>query len=143
MKVLKVYDKINRNTFHYDANTGNLIIKKFYNDFDYLTIFVNTKLFCSKNDRMAYFSCIYTVNNSIRETLDITGKYIFFTKINQNGLLAHSDRIHIKDKKSIVTIDRIYDNINEFIELENHKGKNTIKFKIRNEILNNFKNKAK
>ena len=140
MKILKIYDKINRNLFHYDTNTGNIIIREFYDDNNHCVIFINTKLFKSKNEKIAYFSYVNTTNSVITETLDITGKYIFFKTMNINGLLTHSERIHLKDNKSILLIDRIYDDVNEFLEVENYRGNKTVKFKVKNEILNQFLN---
>lgn len=143
MKILKVFDKINRNVYQHDASTGNVAIREFYNGNDFFAILINTRIFKNKNERMAYFSYIDVVNNTVRKTLDITSKYMFFTQTNEKGLLVHSERIHLKDQKSIITLDRIYDIADEFIELENHKGRKTVKFKVKNEILNNLLNTTK
>ncbi len=137
MKILKVYDKINRIVLQCDALTGNITIREFFNDTDYYSIIINSKIFKSKNDNMTYFSFVSIVDNITKETLDITNKYIFYSSYD-NGRLIHSDRISLKDNKSIVTIDRIYDVFDDFLELENHKGKKTIKFKIKKEIINKF-----
>jgi len=140
MKILKVYDKINRIVLQSDALTGNITIREFFNDTDYCSIIINSKIFKSKNDNMAYFSFVSIVDNIPKETLDITNKYILYSSYKE-GLLIHSDRIHLKDNKSIITIDRLYDVFNDFLELENHKGRKTIKFKIKKEVINKFLNK--
>jgi len=123
MKILKVYDKINRNTFKHDQGTGNVVMREFYSDTDYITVIINTKVFKLKNDKLSYFSFIHTVNDIARETMDLTSKYIFFKVSNEKGMLTHSERIHLKDNKSILLVDRIYDEVDEFIEIENHRGR--------------------
>lgn len=140
MKILKVYDKINRNVFHFDPNTGNIIVREFKSDKDYFTVLINTKLFQKKLERVAFISCEKTINSIVRSVLDITSKHFFFKIFNKKGMLIHSERVHLKDNKSILSIDRIYDEVDEFIEIENHRGVKTVKFKIRNQLINNFLN---
>jgi hypothetical protein len=140
MKILKVYDKINRNTLLSDEYTGMIHIREYYTETDFIHVIINTKVFKSKNDKIAYLSYSNVQSGISRERLDVTSKYIFYSVQNEEGRLLHSERIHIKDNKSIVVLDRIYDENKEFIELENHKGKRTVKFKIKNEILNNLLN---
>ncbi len=43
MKILKVYDKINRNTIHYEPNSGNLTLKEYLEE-DVINIIINTKI---------------------------------------------------------------------------------------------------
>jgi hypothetical protein len=140
MKILKVYDKINRNVLQYDQNTGSLTVREFHSDTDYFTLIINTKVFKIKSERMAFLSCINTVNGIARESLDITSKYVFFVITDERGMLIHSERIHLKDNKSILLVDRIYDELGEFIEVENHRGNRTMKFKLKDEIINQLTN---
>jgi len=140
MKILKIYDKINRNVFHHDINTGNITIREFCDNNKICTLFINTKLFKSKNEKMAYFSYVEAENNVVTKTLDITRKYILFRLMNQDGLLIHSERTHLKDSKSFLLIDRIYDDIGDFIEIENHHGNKTMKFTVKKEIINQLLN---
>ena len=139
MKILKVYDKINRNTLQVNYSTGDITIRE-YTGKDYIYLVINTKLFNIKNKNVSYFSYRNIVNNQILEELDVTTKYIYFKQKNEQGLLSYSKRIHIKDTKSILEVRRIYDEKGEFIEIENHNGKKTINFKINKEILTNFLN---
>lgn len=136
MKVLKVYDKINRNLIHSDLKTGNLIIREFFEGDSFITIIINSKVFKNKSKSMSYFSCTHTEGGIVRCSIDITHKYIFFSLINESGLLVHSERIHTKDNKSFLIKDRIYDDSAEFIEIENYKGNRTINFKIKENIIN-------
>jgi hypothetical protein len=140
MKILKVYDKINRNLVHYEPLTGNLIIKE-YLDENIINTIINTKIFKLKDDRRSYYSYMLTSNGITIESIDITRKYLVYKKFNNEGLIIHSERIHLKDNKSFLISDMIYDEEKECIEIENHKGNKTIKFKIKNEIINKLLNK--
>jgi hypothetical protein len=96
MKILKVYDKINRNVLQYDQNTGSLTVREFHSDTDYFTLIINTKVFKIKSERMAFLSCINTVNGIARESLDITSKYVFFVitdEIRDTLEKAYDDRL--------------------------------------------------
>lgn len=137
MNILKVYDKINRTVFEYDSSTGNIFIIEYDKD-ERCCFIINTKIFKAKRDKVAYFSYVKLKSDIIIETLDITSKHIYYKSMNKKGLLVHSERIHLKDNKSILFVNRIYDEADEFIEIENHRGNSTIKFKIKNEIINNF-----
>lgn len=139
MKILKVYNKINRNIVQVDYSTGDITIKE-YTENGYCYLIINTKIFKSKNNNLAYFSYRNIINNNIVEELDLTKKYIQFKKRNEKGLVTYSKRMHIKDQKSFLEIIRIYDEDNEFIEIENHRGKKVMNFKIKNDTLNNFLN---
>lgn len=136
MKILKVYDKINRNILYSDEDTGNIYIKEYLNDNDYIYIVLNTKIFKSNSETKSYFSLINFESGCIKETLDITGKYILYKKNNEDGKLILSERIHIKDEKSFYNIYRIYDEDGCFIELENHKGVKNFKYTVKQEIIN-------
>lgn len=137
MKILKVYDKINRNTIHYEPNSGNLTLKQFLDE-DAVNIIINTKIFKFKDDKRSYYSYVLNSRGIITESIDITRKYLVYKKFNKKGLLIHSERIHLKDKNSFLISDIIYDINSQFIEIENYKGNKTIKFKIKNEIINKF-----
>jgi hypothetical protein len=139
MKILKVYDKINRNVFLSDTTSGNVRLTEYTGPDDYFSIYINTRIFSGKRNNMAYFSCVNVIDDVIRESVDVTEKFILHKKMNENGLLLHSERTHLKDNKCVVTIDRIYDENGEYIELENHRGKRMTKFKIKNEIINLLK----
>lgn len=138
MKILKVYDKTNRNIFQKDPKSGNIIIRVFIKKNIFFTLIINTKIFALKNDKIAYFSYVKTENDLTVKTLDLTRKYLVFTKKNKKGLLTHSTRLKINDLKSKITIDRIYDEFEEFLELENYKGKKTVKFKLKKELITNL-----
>lgn len=140
MKILKIYDKINRNLVHYEPLTGNLTIKE-YLDENIINTIINTKIFKLKDDRRSYYSYMLTSNGITIQSLDITRKYLVYKKFNNKGFIIHFERIHLKDNKSFLISDMIYDEVNECIEVENHKGNKTIKFKIKNEIINKFLNK--
>ncbi len=135
MKILKVYDKINRNTIHYEPSSGNLTLKEYLEE-DVINIIINTKIFKLKDDKRSYYSYILNSGGIVIESIDITRKYLVYKKFNNKGLLVHSERIHLKDKKSFLISDIIYDINSEHIEIENYKGNKTIKFKIKNEIIN-------
>lgn len=139
MKILKVYDKINRNIISKDPFTGSITIFE-YNEDGYCYLIINTKVFSTKSTSMAYFSYRNFVSGVIREELDITHKYVQFKEINEKGFMIQSQRFHIKDPKSFLEKYRIYDDSGEFIEIENYKGKRTINFKVKNDILINFLN---
>lgn len=140
MKILKVYDKINRNIFQSDMSTGDISIREYYNQTDYFNVLINTRIFKTKRERLAYFSYANVQNGIAIETLDITSKHIFYSLSNASGLLVHSERIHLKDNKSISVIDRIYDPDKNFIESEKYRGRKTIKFGIKNEVLHKLLN---
>ena len=137
MNILKVYDKINRTIFESNSSTGNIFIREYDKD-ECRYFIINTKIFKAKRDKVAYFSYVRLKSDIVIETLDITIKHIFYKFMNEKGLLVHSERIHLKDNKAILFVDRIYDEADEFIEIENHRGNSTIKFKVKNEIINNF-----
>lgn len=139
MKILKVYDKINRNVVSKNLSTGDIIIKE-YNQNGYCYVIINTKIFSLKNQKMAYFSFRNIIEDKIKEELDITHKYIQYKERNEKGLLIQSQRIHVKDPKSFLEIHRLYDDNDEFIEIENYKGKKAINFKVKSDILINFLN---
>jgi len=139
MKILKVYDKINRNTVLIDYTSNNINIKEYIED-GYCYFIINTNIFKTKKNNIAYFSYRKVIHNTIREELDLTHKYLEYKKRNNEGLLIYSKRMHIKDHKSFLEMFRFYDERNEFLEIENHKGKKTINFKIKNDTLNNFLN---
>lgn len=141
MNVLKVYDKINRAVFESNSEYGNVIIKEYINQDESCCFIINTKIFKSKRDKMSYLSYVRLKYDKIVETLDITCKYVYYKSMNESGLLIHSERIHLKDNKSILLVDRIYDEYNEFIEIENNRGNRTMVFKLKKEILNNLLNK--
>ena len=104
MKILKVYDKINRTIFESDSNTGNILIKEYLpNDESYYFI-INTRVFKSKLNNMAHFSYVKSKCDKIIETLDVTDKYLYYKAMNEKGLMVHSERIGIKDNKSILLI---------------------------------------
>ena len=137
MKILKVYDKINRNTVQYNPSAGYLIVNEYAGENVARTI-ISTKLFKLKDEKRCYFSYMSFNSGVPVESLDITAKYLVYKKFNDKGLEVHSERIHLKDNKSFLISDKIYDEKNEFIEIENHKGNRTIKFKVKEEILNQF-----
>lgn len=139
MKILKVYDKINRNTIQVNYSSGDIYIKEYIEN-GYCYLLINTKIFKAKRNNIAYFSYRKIINNKIREELDLTLKYLEFKEKNEDGLLIYSKRMHIKDQKSFLEIFRLYDENNEFIEIENYNGKRTMNFKIKNETLNSFLN---
>lgn len=136
MKILKVYDKINRLVLESNSDTGIVYIKEHVDSNNYFYVIINTKLFKLKRDKIAYLSYVKMLNGKISETLDLTCKYILYKKMNEQGLLICSEKIHIKENKSILTVNRIYDELNEFIEIENHRGKKTINFKVKKQLLN-------
>ena len=140
MNILKVYDKINRLLFESNSEYGNVTIREYLNPNESCCFIINTKIFKSKRDKIAYLSYARSKFGQIVETLDITCKHIYYKLINDKGLLIHSERIHLKDNKSILLVDRIYDEFGEFIEVENHRGNRTIKFKLKNEIFTNILN---
>jgi hypothetical protein len=140
MKILKVYDKINRTVFESDSNTGNVFIREYLQNDESCYFIINTKVFKSKRDKMAYFSYVRLKLGKVIETLDVTSKHIYYKSMNEKGLLVHSERIHLKDNKAILLVDRIYDEWDEFIEIENHRGNRTMKFKVKNEIINQLTN---
>jgi hypothetical protein len=139
MKILKVYDKVNRNTVHHELSSGTLILKEYLNN-SVINIIINTKIFKLKDDKRCYFSYVYSTSGITVQSLDITGKYIVYKEFNNKGLEIHSERIHLKDNKSFLISDKIYDETDESIEIENHKGNRTVKFKVKNEIINQLIN---
>lgn len=138
MKILKVYDKINRNIFHYDKVTGNIHIKEFCDDKSCITLIINTKLLNREN--ISFFSYSKELNGLEIEKLDITKKNIYYKITNEKGLIIHSETINLKEQKTVLEINRIYDECEEFIEIENHRGKKSMLFKVKNRLLNNFLN---
>lgn len=141
MNILKVYDKINRTLFESNSDYGNVLIQEYIDPDESHRFIINTKIFKSKRDKMAYLSYVKIKFGQIVETLDITCKHIYYKSMNDKGLLTHSERIHIKDNKAVLLVDRIYDELDEFIEIESHRGNRTMRFKLKNEILNNLLNK--
>lgn len=138
MKILNVYDKINRNVFHTNESKGSITIKE-YGDNDYSFLFINTHVFKLKDEKRSFFSYINYTNLGIPiESIDITVKYLIYCKFNDKGLVVHSERIHLKDNKSFLISDRIYDDSGEFIEVENYKGNKIVIFKIQTDIVNDF-----
>jgi len=138
MKILKIYDKLNRNILQ--SNNGEISIREYFGD-DYIHLIINTKLFSLKNEKVAYFSYTKTVNGLCIESLDITAKYIEYKSVNKKGQLTHSKRIHVKDSKSFLEINRLYDEVDGMIEIENYKGDKTLIFELKNEIITNLLNK--
>lgn len=137
MKIIKVYDKLNRNVFHSDESTGNITIREYADNDNYFQLIINTKIFKLKNTKVSYLSFVLFENGLMSEAMDVTNKFIIYQK-NSNGRLMFYERLHLKDIKSFLRINRKYDIDGEFIEIENHKGSKTIKFKIKDEILTNF-----
>lgn len=135
MKILKVYDKINRSVFHSDTTTGNIFIKEYLSDNSYIYIVLNTKIFNSKNENLSYLSCMYYENNIAIESLELTSKYLIYKKNNKKGKVEFWERTHIKDNKSFLRVDRIYDEKDDFIESENHKGSRQLKYTIKPNII--------
>ncbi len=138
MKILKVYDKINRNTFERISRNGYISIKEYDNDNNYLYLVVSIKNFKLKDK--CYLSCAFIKDNKTIESLDITRKYIHYRLANEKGLMVHKELISIKENKTILEVDRIYDSNNEFIEIEKHRGNKTVNFTVKDEILTKFLN---
>lgn len=138
MKVLKIYDKLNRNTVNIDGPF--ISIKEYSDSKNYIHILINTKLFSSKNEKMSYFSYEKIVDGACRESIDITSKYLQYYQMNEEGQMVHSKRTHVKDQKSFLERNRIYDLEGEFIEVENYKGNKTLIFGIKNEIITKLLN---
>jgi len=139
MKILKIYDKLNRNILQ--SNNGEVSIKEYLDENNYVHLIINTKLFSLKNEKISYLGYVNTIDGVNRETIDITSKYIQYKSMNDKGQLIYSKRIHIKDPKSFLEKNRIYDENDKFIEIENYKGNKTLTFEIKNEILTNLLNK--
>lgn len=139
MKVLKIYDKLNRNILQSDG--AFITIKEYYNNNNYIHLLINTKLFSSKSETMSYFSYENIVNGICQESISITSKYIEYKYINYRGNLINSNRINLKDPKSFLHKNRIYDEDDKFIEIENYKGNKTLTFGVKNEILTKILNK--
>lgn len=135
MKILKVYDKINRNVLHTDQKSGSIIIREFPSKNEYALLMINTKIFKSKNDKVSYLSYAFFVNDIAIQTLDLTKKYLVYQENDLKGNLKHFERLHIKDSKSFLIKDRIYDENEKFIEIENHKGKKTAKFQVKENFI--------
>lgn len=135
MKILKVYDKVNRNVFYKDTSSGQIIIKDFISDISHSLLVINTKIFKSKNEKVSYLSYVLFENNMPVQTLDLTRKYLVYQEIDSEGNLKHSERLHLKDSKSFLIKDRVYDEDKKFIEIENHKGNKTIKFPVKENLI--------
>lgn len=136
MKVLKIYDKLNRKTVQID---GPLIsIKEYSDNNNYINLLINTNLFSSKNEKISYFSYEKIVDGVCRESIDITSKYLQYYQLNEKGQFIHSKRIHVKDPKSFLEKNRIYDTEDKFIEIENYKGNKTLTYEIKNQIITNL-----
>jgi len=136
MKVLKIYDKLNRNVLQ--VNGGEVSIREYLDDNNYILLIINTKLFSLKNEKVSYMGYVNVKNGLPMETVDITSKYIQYKSMNERGNLIHSNRVHIKDPKSFLEKNRIYDEDDKFIEIENYKGNKTLTFEIKNEIITNI-----
>jgi len=139
MKILKIYDKLNRNILQVEGASIN--IKEYLSDNNFIHLIINTKLFSLKNEKMSYMSYVNTIDGLSREIVDITSKYIQHKLMDEKGRLIHSKRIHIKDSKSFLEINRIYDDGDNFIEIENYKGNKNLTFELKNEIITNLLNK--
>ena len=137
MNVLRIYDKVNRRIFYSDEYTGNIIIDEYEGDL-HVSLFINKKIFNKKLSKYSYISVLIYKNEVLREMLDLTNDYVFYAKSNEQGRMIFSEKRKIKDQKSFVTIDRIYDEDGEFLEIENHKGNKTTKFKIKSELITKF-----
>lgn len=137
MNVLRIYDKINRRIFYSDEYTGNIFIDEYQDDL-HISLLINKKIFNKKLSKHSYLSVLIYKNEVLREMLDLTNDYVFYAKSNEHGRMIFSEKRKIKDQKSFVTIDRIYDQDGEFLEVENHKGNKTTKFKIKPELITKF-----
>ena len=138
MKILKIYDKLNNHVFQSDAYSGNIIIKEYNNNDNYVQLIINAKIFGINHDKLSYFNYSYYANGLCIETIDLSQKFIIHQKRDKSDRMVYYERINIKNKKSVITINRIYDECGEFVETENYKGNNTTKFKLKNEILTKF-----
>lgn len=133
MKIVKVYDKLNRNVFFSDVNTGNVHIVNYE---DSSTLIINTKIFNQKIKRQAFLTYI-TTNGDIEITINVSQDFIYYTEINKKQQLIKKETFSIQDLKTTYLLNKIYDEENS-ISIENHRGQSQINFTVKNELINQF-----